>query len=484
VAAGGVAPEIDDAAVAEYLSLGYVGAPRSLFRGVRKLPPAHRLSCTRGQIDIGRYWRPGASIDEGMDDAQCVREVRDTLERAVVSQMVSDVPLGAFLSGGIDSSAIVAMMARHSSRPVKTYAIGFQGVSGAAYYNELPWARQVAARFGTEHHEIVVQPDVARLLPRLLWHMDEPVADAAFITTHLVAEFARRDVTVILSGVGGDELFGGYRRYLASHYDGYYDLVPRWLRRGLVEPLARAIPIDRHSALLNAARHLRKYALSHSWPVDERYRSYVHVLDRAAAAGLLRAGSPPRRDALDAAFAEIDVRDPLARVSRVDVLSQLPDDLLMLTDRTTMASSLECRVPFLDNEVLDLSLRLPSRFKVRRGALKHGLKRALADVLPREILERKKRGFGAPIGAWFKHELGWLVERVLSRSAVHDRGLLDWPAVERTIALHRTQREDNTDLLLALMNLELWCRLYLDGRSHEDVAAELVEPAVATGGRR
>lgn len=479
LAATGTTAALDRAALAEYLALGYVAAPASLFEGIRKLPPGCLLSCAGGHVHVARYWAPSPAIDESLDEAGCATQVRGRLERAVVSQMVSDVPLGAFLSGGIDSSAIVAFMARHSREPIRTYSIGFEANRGAAYYNELPWARQIARLFGTDHHEIVVKPDVVRLLPRLLWHLDEPVADAAFITTYLVAEFARRDVTVILSGVGGDELFGGYRRYLGAYYDAYYERIPRWLRSGVLQPVLRALPSDRHSALLNLARHARTYALSHDEPFEERYRSYVNVFSRLAAAEVLRDAPGGRRDALDAAFAEVAGADSFARAARVDLVTQLPDDLLMLTDKATMAASLECRVPFLDNDVVDLALRVPSRLKIRGRSLKHLLKQALADVLPGEILRRRKRGFGAPIGAWFRSELAWLVRRVLSRAAVEDRGLFDWPAVERTIALHEASRQDNTDRLLALTSAELWCRLYLDGRSPEEVTADLTEARVA-----
>jgi asparagine synthase (glutamine-hydrolysing) len=467
--------EVDRDALHEYLALGYVPAPLSMFRAVRKLPPASLLVAEAGSVRISRYWTPTAEVDETRDEHTWGEELLHTLERSVVSQMVSDVPLGGFLSGGIDSSAIVAFMARHTDEPVKTYSIGFANTHGAAYYNELPWARRIAERFHTHHREILVTPDVARLLPRLLWHMDEPVADAAFITTFLVSEFARQDVTVILSGVGGDELFGGYRRYLGSHYDHYYHRLPAWLRRALFRPLARVLPSDRHSALLDVSRRLRTYLLSSEQSFEERYRAYVQVFARSSVTPLLREPSPWTGDALGAAFSAVGEGDPLSRIARVDLLTQLPDDLLLLTDRMTMAASLECRVPFLDNTVIDLSLRMPSRFKIRGRELKYSLKSALAEVLPSEILHRQKRGFGAPMGAWLKGELAPLMNTVLSREAIDKRGLLRWEEVERTIALHLANRADHTDHILAMINLELWCRVYLDNRAPDDVSGELLE---------
>lgn len=468
-------PEIDPVALHEYLALGYPPAPVSMFKGIRKLPPGSSLVCEGGAVRIERYWGLPAGADGALGESEWADAFLRTVEQAVVSQMVSDVPLGGFLSGGIDSSTIVALMARNSSKPVKTYAIGFENAGAGGYYDELQWARQVAARYGTEHHEIIVKPDVAQLLPKLLWHLDEPVADSALITTFLVAEFARRDVTVILSGVGGDELFGGYHRYLGPYYDRYYDLLPGWLHRHLLVPVARALPSDRHSAALNLARHLRTYVLSRGEIPEERYRTYVQVFGRAALQDVLRV---PPRDAVDAlgiAFRHADGNDLLTAMGRVDLLTQLPDDLLLLTDKMTMATSLECRVPFLDNTVLDLSLRMPSRLKVRGRCLKYIMKQALGGILPPEILFRGKRGFGAPVGAWFKAELAPVVRRVLSRESVVGRGLLRWEAVERTVSLHAAGREDHTDHLLALVNLELWCRLYLDGRSAGDVTAELQE---------
>ena len=466
--------ELDPTGLEEYLALGYVPAPYSLLKGIRKLPPASLLVAEGGRVRIERYWRVPAGGGPSLDADAWTQAFLETMERAVVSQMVSDVPLGAFLSGGIDSSTIVAFLSRHGVRPVRTYAIGFDDSMGGGYYNELPYARRVAAHFGTDHREILVRPDVVRLLPKLLWHLDEPVADSAFITTYLVAEFARRDVTVILSGVGGDELFGGYRRYLGAHLDGYYRRVPSWIRTGLVQPLLRALPSDRHSPGPNLLRQLRAYAQASELPFEERYRAYVQVLGRHHVRALLRAPASDAFDALGEAFCEARDGDPLARLFRVDLLTQLPDDLLMLTDRMTMATSLECRVPWLDDAMVELAARMPSALKIRGRELKHILKRALRGFLPDEVLHRSKRGFGAPVGGWLKRDLAPLLRTVLSRDSVERRGLLRWELVAEAVARHQASREDYTDHLLGLVNLELWCRMYLDGRSPDDVTAELL----------
>jgi asparagine synthase (glutamine-hydrolysing) len=479
----GVRAELDAQGLREYLALGYAAAPGSLLAGIRKLPPATLMTVEQGHVELRSYWQlPAGDGDERTDD-EWIEAGRTRMEEAVVEQMVSDVPLGAFLSGGIDSSAVVAFMSRNSDRPVKTYSIGFGASAGGAYYNELPWARRVAELFHTDHHEIEVAPDAAALLPKLLWHLDEPVADSAFVTTYLVSEFARREVTVILCGVGGDELFGGYRRYLGPSYDRWYALLPRWLRRDVLAPIARRLPSDRHSPLLNLSRYARSYMLADELGFEERYRSYVQVFDGDAARSLLRAGGSAGADALGRAFAATAHGDAVYRMFAADLATQLPDDLLLLTDRMTMATSLECRVPLLDTQLVELAARMPSRLKVRGRELKHVLKRALADVLPDEILHRKKRGFGAPMGAWLKRELKPLLRAVLSRRAVEARGLFEWARVEETIALHEANRADHTDHLLALLNLELWCRMYLDGERPSDLAEALRESAVSAPAR-
>jgi asparagine synthase (glutamine-hydrolysing) len=470
----GVNADVDPAALAAYLELGYVPAPLAIFRGIRKLPIASVMKLTPTGARIDSYWRPPTHVDSSVPAAEWVRRVRERLEESVRMQMVADVPIGAFLSGGIDSSAVLAFMSRHSAEPVKTYSIGFDGGAAERFYNELDYARQVAQLFKTEHHEILVRPDVVHLLPKLLWHMDEPIADSAFVTTYLVAEFARRDVKVILSGVGGDELFGGYRRYLGEHYMRYLNWLPGAAKRGAAR-LAERLPSDRHSKWLNYARLAKNFLSAAELPFTERYRAYVGVFDADEAARMMRAAPARRLDAIGAAFESADGDDALARMFAVDAYTQLPDDLLLLTDKMTMATSLECRVPLLDHELVELAAQIPAAAKVAGGELKALMKKALADVLPREILYRTKRGFGAPMGAWMKGALSEMLAGALSRESVAARGLLDYEPIARLMAEHRANRVDGTDKLLALLNLEIWCRVYLDRRSSADVAEELKE---------
>jgi asparagine synthase (glutamine-hydrolysing) len=468
----GVRPALNRGAVASYLHLGYVAAPDCIFNGMRKLPPATLLAIDGGKVREWRYWRLSARVDESVSERAWIDRVRQQLEDSVQMQMVSDVPIGAFLSGGVDSSAVVGFMAKHSQQPIRTYAIGFSGGEAEALYNELPYARRVAEIFATQHREIVVRPDVVALLPKLLWHMDEPLSDTAFITTFLVSEFARQDVKVILSGVGGDELFGGYRRYLGEHYARQYGRLPDWLRRSAAS-MAGRMPVDRHSGLLNTLRLAKGFLSSVDMSADDRYRSYLQVLDRNAVAALLMQSDEVPSDSLGLAFAGAGTQDTLNRLFAVDVETQLPDDLLMLTDKMSMAVSLECRVPLLDHQLVELAAAMPTAIKVRRGRLKHVLKESLRELLPKDILERKKRGFGTPMGAWLKKELAPLLRRLLAPEVVQRRGLFRQPVLERLIADHQSNRIDGTDTLMALINLEVWSRIYLDQRDPSDVAAEL-----------
>lgn len=468
----GARAELDRSVLPEYLQLGYVAAPRSIFKGIRKLPPATLLAIEDGQVREWRYWQLSPRIERCVSEREWVERIRTQLDASVHMQMVSDVPIGAFLSGGVDSSAVVGFMAKHSPHPTKTYAIGFEGGVAENLYNELPYARRVAQLFGTEHHEIVVKPDVVGLLPKLLWHMDEPISDTAFITTYLVSQFARQDVKVILSGVGGDELFGGYRRYLGGHYARSYGRLPGWLRAS-AGFIARQLPADRHAGWLNHLRLAKGFIASAEMVPDERYRSYLQILDRATVSTLLRDPMPTGDDALAQAMRAAGNEDELNRMLAIDAETQLPDDLLLLTDKMSMAVSLECRVPLLDQDLLALAAAIPAELKVRNGRLKHLMKDALADLLPADILDRKKRGFGTPMGAWLKRELAPVLRELLSREVVERRGLFHHGVVERLVADHNANRFDGTDSLLALMNLEVWSRIYLDGRDAGDVAAEL-----------
>ena len=457
---------VDMSALKEYLALGYVPAPATIFEGIEKLLPGHMLIIEKAQIRDEEYWDVRFDQTDNCSQAEWIERVRAKLLETVRAQMVSDVPLGAFLSGGVDSSAIVAAMARASDRPVKTYSIGFEGED--SFYNELPYARIIAGKFHTEHHEIIVRPQVAELLPKLVWHLDEPIADSAFVTTYLVSRMARESVTVILSGVGGDELFGGYRRYLGDELGRYYRWLPGPVRNKWLPGLLSRLPQDRHSAWKNNIRYASAFAKTAGLDIAGRYSSYVTAFAPEVRARLLRQanggnGSDPAPDVLLRYFEKARGWNSLHQIIYVDLKTSLADDLLALTDRMSMASSLECRAPLVDYELVEMAARMPANLKVRGLTMKYLLKKVLEPLVPREILHRKKRGFGAPMGAWLRRDLESLVGDTLGESQVKRRGFFDPAVVNEIIAAHRSQTSDHTDHLLALINLELWSRIYLDG---------------------
>jgi asparagine synthase (glutamine-hydrolysing) len=388
------------------------------------------------------------------------------------------VPIGAFLSGGVDSSAIVAYMARNSSQPVNTYSIGYSGGTAEKYYNELAYAAEFAKRFGTNHKEIVVKPEMSSLLPQLMWHLEEPISDSAVTATYLVSRLAARDVKVILSGVGGDELFAGYKRYLGDWYTRRYQRLPGWLRHRVVGPLARLLPSGRQSRIMDFGRYVKRFVQSSELDWRSQYRQYIEIQSRDSLACLM-ACPLSGADGFDRVLAAESSADAMLRLMRVDCATQLPEALLLLTDKATMAQSIECRVPFLDHRLVELAGRIPYDMKVCDGQLKSLLKRSLTGVIPEGVLKRGKRGFGAPVGSWFKQQLRPLRESLVNRRVVEGRGILNWSVVEQIIGAHDTNREDYSDLTLVLVNLEIWCRMFLDGQSPAEVTHSLSQPRLA-----
>ena len=454
----------DPAGISHYLTYGYVPSPGSAFHGMRKLPPAHYLVCRDGRVEVVRYWRLRRGQKLERSEAAWCREILTRLEEAVRLRLISDVPLGAFLSGGIDSSAVVAMMSRASGGAVKTFSIGFDEPE----YDELRYARLVAERFGTEHHELVVRPDAAAILPKLTWHYDEPFGDSSAVPTYYVAQMTRRYVTVALNGDAGDENFGGYDRYVANLLAASFD---RWPGAGL---LRRAIRWGLHlwphsgrrTSLLSRGRRFldgltevpeRRYArwLCHFYGdrKDELLSpEFCASLDGADALDLL----------LDA-YRESDAPDFMDATLGVDAALYLPDDLLVKVDIASMSHSLEARSPFLDHEFMEFAATIPSDLKVRGRTKKYILKRALSDLLPEEILHRPKMGFGVPIDHWLRHELRELAYDTLLGPRCLGRGYFRPRAVQRLLDEHTHGRANWHYLLWTLLMLELWHQTYVDG---------------------
>src|SRR4051812_34120501 len=467
IAAGVVDPQIDLEALDHYLSYLYAPRDRSLFTSVRKLPPGHFLRWQDGKTTIVKYWEIGAVEPFEGSDEDAAEALRKVLADAVRSHMVSDVPLGAFLSGGVDSSIVVGLMAEASSRPVKTFSIGFDEPA----FDELEHARAVARHFGTEHHEFVVRPDGLSILDRLIEHFDEPFADSSAIPTWYVSEIARRHVTVVLSGDGGDELFGGYDRYLPHPRGAQFDRmgVPGARRlAGAVWPLLphgfRGKNFLRHIARDDNGRYLDSIAF---FQADEKAALYSPGVRRAL-------GSWSAEKNLGARFDRFDSLSQHSRMMRFDFETYLPDDVLTKVDRMSMAHSIESRVPLLDNRVIDFAATLPSHFKIKDGRRKHILKQALQPLLPAGILDRKKQGFGIPIGNWFRGGLTGLFSDVLEAPRTRQRGYFEPKFVGRLLREHLAGERDHNLRLWQLLVFELWHREYLDTAVVGSPAAHVV----------
>jgi asparagine synthase (glutamine-hydrolysing) len=467
---------INPKALHDYCALGYVPAPLTMFDGIEKLLPGHVLIMEQGKVTIKPYWDFSFNAEEERPEQEWIELLRNKLIECVRGQLVSDVPLGAFLSGGIDSSAIVAAMAQSTGRQVNTYSIGFEGADG--FYDELPYARLVAKAYSTNHHEIVVRPDVCTLLPELIWQLDEPVADSAMITTYLVARLARESVTVILSGVGGDELFGGYRRYLGESVDRHYKRLPGVVRHKILPWLFSNLPQDRHAPLANYARLAHSYIASANQEVARGYEDFISVFSPAMRAELLLDHPEHESSPIQEYSLRCRSANNLHRNMYIDIKTSLADDLLLLTDKMTMAASIECRAPFLDHELIELTARMPARFKVNGFTLKYLLKKAVAPWLPREILHRKKRGFGAPVGSWFRKQLQPLVDDCLSSEQIKRRGFFNPATVRQIIDSHHHRKADHTDHLLALISFEIWCRTFLDAAKPSATDGQVREGAL------
>jgi len=457
--------EIDLNAIDAYLTWGYVPAPATAFAGVSKLPPAHFLTLDlkngEPEIKVERYWSLDYTHKLDVGEEEASELVRDELTEAVRLRMTSDVPLGAFLSGGIDSSIVVGLMSGLSDRPVKTFSIGFE----EAAYDESEHARRVAARFGTDHHEFIVQPDALAVLPTLVRHYGEPYADSSAVPTFYVSQLTRRHVTVALNGDGGDESFAGYERYLGNRVAERVRSIPG--SAPAARALSRLLPdsIDPKSHLRRAKRFLSVAARE----MPARYGRWLTFFDEEAKARLY---SREFRERLNGArpakwfeslFEESRGLDPVDAAMSVDVRSYLPYDLLVKVDITSMANSLEARSPFLDHKVMELAARLPSKMKLKGRESKYLLKRAFADLLPPENVNRRKMGFGVPVGEWFRGPLKPLLSDALFSEQAARRGYFQPAEARRLFSDHVERRSDHGFALWNLLMLELWHREFIGG---------------------
>lgn len=454
-----VARDFDLDALGQYLTFHYVPAPRTIFRSIRKLPPASTLvlPLDGGEPVVSRYWSLRFAPDARVTEREWIERLRAELTDAVRCHMVSDVPIGAFLSGGMDSSSVVALMAQASSAPIRTFSIGFD----EADFDELGFARQVAARYGTDHYELVVKPNALEVLPKLAWHFDEPFADSSAIPTYYVSKITREHVTVALSGDGGDENFAGYRRYArALELHQRLDQGPARLARPLLRLASGLLPVgapgQAWTGMLGAGP-LERYFRMVTYQRSETLRRLLSD----DLGELARSGPDPA--VFSRLAAESGALDYVSTLQQIDMATYLPDDILAKVDRTSMAVSLESRVPLLDHRLMEFVATIPSSFKLRNAGGKYLLKRAMAQDLPEGILTRKKMGFGVPLGDWFRRELRDMTRDVLLGSQARRRGIFRASEVEALLATHDAGRRDYSARLWALICFELWMRQWVDG---------------------
>jgi len=466
-----IKPELNPEALHQFLTFLWSPDPNTLFANIKTVPPAHLLQFHDDRIELKQWWDVSfAKIEEGRNEAWWRERVLDTLERVVKMEMVSDVPLGSFLSGGIDSSGIVAMMERHGNgRPISTYTVGIE--SEDLRYDIIPddvrWARRVNEQLQTDYHEIMLKPSVAELLPKLVHHMEEPPIDMA-IPSYLVSRAARETLTVMLSGMGGDEVFAGYPRQMAMQIASAFDPVPKLLRRPLMKTVATALPGGLPGRLTAPLRNAKKFARSGALDFEDRYLGYgtyftnemKHRLYSDEWRAIAREYDPyvVHREY----FARASDAAPLNQLLYVDLKTFLPCLNLLTTDKTSMAANLEVRVPFLNREMIEMAARMPPRLKLRGLTRKYVLKRALEGVLPRDIIYRKKAGFGAPIRSWLRGALRPMISDLLSEETVKSRGIFRPKEVKRVLDANISGREDNNLQVFQLLGLELWHRTFID----------------------
>jgi asparagine synthase (glutamine-hydrolysing) len=471
LASGLVKAELDREALHQFLTFLWVPDPNTLFAGIKTVMPGHYVKWKNNELTVHEWWDISFDlIEAGRSDAWWQEQVLETLDRVTKLETVADVPLGSFLSGGIDSSSIVAMMKRHSNgRRIGTYTIGIEAED--LRYDIIPddvqWARRVNQQLDTDYHEIMLRPDVAELLPKLVYHMDEPAIDMA-IPSYLVSQAARETLTVMLSGMGGDEVFAGYPRQLAMKLAGAFDPVPQMLRRPVMKALAYTLPGGMPGRLTAPLRNAKKFARSAALDFENRYLGYGTYFTDEAKTRLYTEEMRRATSELDAYsahrgyFARVKDAAPLNQLLYVDLKTFLPCLNLMTTDKTSMAANLEVRVPFLNQEMLALTARMPPDLKLRGLKRKYILKKAAEQLLPREVVWRKKAGFGAPIRSWLRGPLRPMVDELLSEATVKRRGLFRPDEVKRVIEANLSGREDFNLQVFQLLTLELWQRAFVD----------------------
>jgi asparagine synthase (glutamine-hydrolysing) len=463
----GFEKRIDWQALELYLTFNYIPAPHSIFRGLRKLLPGQTLCLRGGRVSTDEYWNldcagPAGRAEPSLEEQKAL--LFEALDAAVKSHMIADVPVGAFLSGGIDSSVIVGLMTRHSPKPVQTYTIGFEGMP---LFDERSYARDVARFHGTEHREFSLSArDVLEAVPKVLESFDEPFADSSAVPTYIVSRETARNVKVALSGDGGDELFAGYRMYAGERWSRFYNHIPGAVRRGIIEPLAGALPDSRESLLTDYARRVKKFVRGAGLPFEKRFLAWNEIFDRATRERLLHRGRGLNFFLGEEIFRErLRERrdDPVNRMLYTDVKESLPGDMLTKVDRMSMLNSLEVRVPFLDHRVCELAFSIGGGRKLKNGKGKFILVEAFKDLLPPSLHNRPKWGFEMPLSAWLRADLGHLIDDYLAPERVRRQGIFDPSSISRVVEAFRSRRSDPSWQLWNLIVFQVWHETYMAG---------------------
>lgn len=448
--------EADTQALADFLSVRYVPAPATLFANIFKVLPGHWLLCENGVMRQESYWDYTFGETEHRPEQEYLQGIRQHIHRAVEERMMADVPVGAMLSGGVDSSIVTGIMSKLTAQKVQTFAVGFDHPD----YSELPYAKLVSEHFGTEHHELVVKSsDMTEYWPLLTWHRDEPVSEPSDLGVYLISKLARQYVKVVLSGEGGDELFAGYPKYVVDWMANYYHILPASVRNQLVLPLADRLPYS--------MRKLKKAVHNLSQPAPQRWMSWFGIFNGTLKEQLLSEQTKASID-LDSSRAfsswleKNPQRDNLSSMLYLDTKIWLPDNLLMKGDKMTMAASLESRIPLLDSQLVEYAASIPSSAKIKGFKTKYLLKKAFEDFLPSTILTRKKMGFNVPTGVWFREGQRGLITRLLLSEQMRSRGYFNDAFIARMVRDHLEGRTNYEAQLFTLASLELWFRVFID----------------------
>ncbi|MCK5305940.1 MAG: asparagine synthase (glutamine-hydrolyzing) [Candidatus Omnitrophica bacterium] len=456
---------INPAALAYFFSFLYIPSPLSIFEDISKLPAGHTLSFKDGKLEIKQYWnlefKDRQKVHTERDYIQAVREL---LKESVKKRLISDVPMGVFLSGGIDSSAIVAMMRQITPGVIKTFSIGYGAKDKT--YNELDYSQIVADRFNTEHHKFIVEPKITEILPEVVWHMDEPFADSSAIPTFLIAREARQKITTALTGTGGDEVFGGYPRYIGARLSLAYEKLPYFLRKAIMVGSGPFIKESLKSK--NVSGWIKRFLEGGMLKDEERYISWMRCFDRNEEMDLFSDKFKEKLVNFDttaihkSCFSKSAASDFLDKIFYVDLNTYLVDDLLNMGDRMSMANSIEVRAPFCDHKLVELLATIPYQTKFSNFKLKGLLKKSLRGILPDIIIDRNKQGFMVPMGRWIKEDLKDYTLDILNRKSVEKRGIFNYSFIRELLDNHFKGRKVSTHHIYALLVLELWFREYLD----------------------